>query len=32
MNLVWHEGTHVGAAHVWLREQILKLSNQYPWR
>ena len=32
MNLVWHEGMHAGAAHAWLREQILKLSNENPWR
>jgi DNA-binding transcriptional LysR family regulator len=32
MNLVWHEATHASAAHAWLREQILNLSNQDPWQ
>jgi DNA-binding transcriptional LysR family regulator len=30
MNLVWHEGTHASAAHIWLRNQILILSKQDP--
>lgn len=32
MNLVWHEATHASAAHTWLREQILNLTNQDPRR
>jgi DNA-binding transcriptional LysR family regulator len=28
MNLVWHERTHTGVAHAWMREQILSFQNQ----